>query len=40
LLRAALAVPLPLVLDADALNLIADDRGLEAAVAKRAAATC
>jgi len=39
LLRAALAVPLPLVLDADALNLIADDRGLEAAVAKRAAAT-
>ena len=39
LLRAALSAPLPLVLDADALNLIADDHGLAAATAKRAAAT-
>jgi ADP-dependent NAD(P)H-hydrate dehydratase / NAD(P)H-hydrate epimerase len=39
LLRAALAAPLPLVLDADALNLIAANRALAAAVAKRAQAT-
>ncbi len=39
LLRAALAAPLPLVLDADALNLIGASRALAAATAKRAAAT-
>jgi hydroxyethylthiazole kinase-like uncharacterized protein yjeF len=39
LLRAALAAPLPLVLDADALNLIGASRALAAATARRAAAT-
>ena len=39
LLRAALKAPVPLVLDADALNLIAANRPLLAAVGKRAAAT-
>jgi hydroxyethylthiazole kinase-like uncharacterized protein yjeF len=39
LLRAALKAPVPLVLDADALNLIAANRPLAAALAKRAAAT-
>src|SRR6266496_1784762 len=39
LLRAARAAPVPLVLDADALNLIAENRPLAAAVGKRAAAT-
>jgi len=39
LLRAALKAPVPLVLDADALNLIAANRPLAAAVGKRAAAT-
>src|SRR5712692_2374767 len=39
LLRAALKAPVPLVLDADALNLIAANRALLAAVGKRAAAT-
>jgi hydroxyethylthiazole kinase-like uncharacterized protein yjeF len=39
LLRAALAAPLPLVLDADALNLIGAGPALAAAAAKRAAAT-
>jgi hydroxyethylthiazole kinase-like uncharacterized protein yjeF len=38
-LRAALAAPVPLVLDADALNLIAGKRALSAAAAKRKAAT-
>ena len=38
LLRAALAAPLPLVLDADALNLIAGSRALAASLAKRKAA--
>ncbi|HYC15194.1 MAG TPA: NAD(P)H-hydrate dehydratase [Stellaceae bacterium] len=38
-LRAALAAPVPLVLDADALNLIAADRALAAATAKRTAPT-
>jgi len=38
-LRSALALPLTLVLDADALNLIADSRALAAAVARREAAT-
>ena len=38
-LRAALAAPLPLVLDADALNLISGDESLAAAAARRAAAT-
>jgi hydroxyethylthiazole kinase-like uncharacterized protein yjeF len=39
LLRAALAAPVPLVLDADALNLIAASRPLAAAAAGREAAT-
>jgi len=39
LLRAALAAPLPLVLDADALNLIAGGRALAASLAKRKVAT-
>ncbi|MGC2519953.1 MAG: NAD(P)H-hydrate dehydratase [Burkholderiales bacterium] len=39
LLRAALKAPVPLLLDADALNLIAASRPLLAAVGKRAAAT-
>ncbi len=39
LLRGALKAPVPLVLDADALNLIASNRPLAAAVGKRAAAT-
>jgi len=39
LLRAALKAPVPLVLDADALNLIAANRPLLAAIGKRAAAT-
>jgi hydroxyethylthiazole kinase-like uncharacterized protein yjeF len=39
LLRAALAAPLPLILDADALNLIGASPALAAATAKRAAAT-
>jgi hydroxyethylthiazole kinase-like uncharacterized protein yjeF len=39
LLRAALKAPVPLLLDADALNLIAANRALAAAVGKRAAAT-
>ncbi len=39
LLHAALKAPVPLVLDADALNLIAENRPLAAAVGKRAAAT-
>jgi hydroxyethylthiazole kinase-like uncharacterized protein yjeF len=39
LLRAALAAPLPLVLDADALNLIGASRALAAATARRAPAT-
>jgi hydroxyethylthiazole kinase-like uncharacterized protein yjeF len=38
-LRAALAAPVPLVLDADALNLIAGSRALSAAIGKRTAAT-
>jgi len=38
-LRAALAAPVPLVLDADALNLIGGSRALSAAAAKRAAPT-
>jgi hydroxyethylthiazole kinase-like uncharacterized protein yjeF len=38
-LRAALAAPVPLVLDADALNLIAGSRALAAAIGKRTAAT-
>ena len=38
LLGAALAAPLPLVLDADALNLIAGSRALAASLAKRKAA--
>ncbi len=38
LLRAALAAPCPLVLDADALNLLADDPTLADAAARRAAA--
>jgi hydroxyethylthiazole kinase-like uncharacterized protein yjeF len=38
-LRAALVAPVALVLDADALNLISDDKSLAAATAKRAAAT-
>jgi hydroxyethylthiazole kinase-like uncharacterized protein yjeF len=38
-LRAALAAPVPLVLDADALNLIAGRRALGAATARRRAAT-
>jgi hydroxyethylthiazole kinase-like uncharacterized protein yjeF len=38
-LRAALGVPVPLVLDADALNLISGSRPLSAAAAKRTAAT-
>ena len=38
-LRAALAAPVALVLDADALNLISDDKLLAVATAKRAAAT-
>ncbi len=38
LLRAALSAPLPLVLDADALNLIAGSRALAASLAKRKAA--
>jgi hydroxyethylthiazole kinase-like uncharacterized protein yjeF len=38
-LRGALAAPVPLVLDADALNLIAADRALSAATAKRTAPT-
>jgi hydroxyethylthiazole kinase-like uncharacterized protein yjeF len=38
-LRAALAAPVPLVLDADALNLIAGNRALSAATGKRTAAT-
>jgi hydroxyethylthiazole kinase-like uncharacterized protein yjeF len=38
-LRGALAAPVPLVLDADALNLIAADRALAAAMAKRKAPT-
>ena len=38
-LRAALAAPVPLVLDADALNLIAGSRALSAAIRKRTAAT-
>ena len=39
LLRAALGAPAPLLLDADALNLAADSRGLAAALSKRAAPT-
>src|SRR5256885_9288791 len=39
LLRAALAAPLPLVLDADALNLIAGSRALATSFTKRKAAT-
>ena len=39
LLRAALAAPVPLVLDADALNVIAGSRALVASLAKRKAAT-
>jgi hydroxyethylthiazole kinase-like uncharacterized protein yjeF len=39
LLRAALAAPLPVVLDADALNAIAGSRALAASLAKRKAAT-
>jgi hydroxyethylthiazole kinase-like uncharacterized protein yjeF len=39
LLRAALAASVPIVLDADALNLIAGDRMLGAALGKRAAPT-
>ena len=38
-LRSALAAPVPLVLDADALNLIAGSRALSAAIGKRTAAT-
>jgi ADP-dependent NAD(P)H-hydrate dehydratase / NAD(P)H-hydrate epimerase len=38
-LRAALAAPVPLVLDADALNLIAGNRALSTAIGKRTAAT-
>src|SRR2546421_7987179 len=39
LLRAALNAPVPVVLDADALNLIAGSRALAASLAKRKAAT-
>jgi len=39
LLRAALAAPVPVVLDADALNAIAGSRALAASLAKRKAAT-
>ncbi len=39
LLRAALAAPVPVVLDADALNAIAGNRSLAASLAKRKAAT-
>ena len=39
LLRAALAAPVPIVLDADALNAIAGSRSLAASLAKRRAAT-
>jgi hydroxyethylthiazole kinase-like uncharacterized protein yjeF len=39
LLRAALGAPVPLLLDADALNLIGDSRPLAAALAKRPAPT-
>src|SRR5256885_8340171 len=39
LLRAALAAPVPVVLDADALNMIAASRALAASLAKRKAAT-
>ncbi len=39
LLRAALAAPVPVVLDADALNAIAGNRSLAASLAKREAAT-
>src|SRR5229473_8120439 len=39
LLRAALAAPVPLVLDADALNLIAENRPLAVSLEKRAAPT-
>jgi hydroxyethylthiazole kinase-like uncharacterized protein yjeF len=39
LLRAALGAPVPLLLDADALNLVADSRAFAAALAKRAAPT-
>jgi hydroxyethylthiazole kinase-like uncharacterized protein yjeF len=39
LLRAALASPVPVVLDADALNLIAANRVLASALGKRTAAT-
>ena len=39
LLRAALAAPVPIVLDADALNLIAGDRMLTSALGKRSAPT-
>src|SRR5437016_2352474 len=39
LLRAALAAPVPVVLDADALNAIAGSRSLAASLAKRRAAT-
>src|SRR5262249_46064771 len=38
-LRAALSAPVPLVLDADALNLVGGKRALAAAAAKRKAAT-
>jgi hydroxyethylthiazole kinase-like uncharacterized protein yjeF len=38
-LRAALGAPAPLVLDADALNLISNDKSLAAATAKRSSAT-
>ena len=39
LLRAALSAPVPLLLDADALNLVADSGTFAAAIAKRAAPT-
>jgi len=39
LLRAVLAAPIPVVLDADALNMIAASRALAASLAKRKAAT-